>query len=53
MKADSVNTVVFNLHQIKRRAFFGTPSRGLKLGRANSLYYVLLCSTKYAHLKAR
>ena len=24
-KADRVNTVVFNLHQIKRRAFFGTP----------------------------
>ena len=26
IKADHVNTVVFNLHQIKRRAFFfGTP----------------------------
>ena len=27
IKVDSVNTVVFNLHQIKRRAFFGTPGR--------------------------
>ena len=26
-KADLVNTVVFNLHQIKRQAFFGTPGR--------------------------
>ena len=25
IEADSVNRVVFNLHQIKRRAFFGTP----------------------------
>ena len=25
MKADRVNTVVFNLHRIKRRNFFGTP----------------------------
>ena len=25
IKTDRVNTVVFNLHQIKRRAFFGTP----------------------------
>ena len=25
IKADCVNTVVFNLHQIKRRAFFETP----------------------------
>ena len=28
MKADCTNTVVFNLHQIKRRvSFLGTPSR--------------------------
>ena len=27
IKADYINTVVFNLHQIKRRAFFGTPGR--------------------------
>ena len=26
VKADRINTVVFNLHQIKRQAFFGTPS---------------------------
>ena len=25
VKADRVNTVVFNLHQVKRRTFFGTP----------------------------
>ena len=25
IRADCVSTVVFNLHQIKRRAFFGTP----------------------------
>ena len=25
IKADSVNTVVFNVHEIKRRAFSGTP----------------------------
>ena len=25
IKAGCVNTVVFNLHHIKRRAFFGTP----------------------------
>ena len=25
-KPDHVNTVVLNLHQIKRREFFGTPS---------------------------
>ena len=25
IKADCINTVVVNLHQIKRRAFFGTP----------------------------
>ena len=25
IKTDSVNTVVFNLHQIKRLKFFGTP----------------------------
>ena len=29
MKADHVSTVVFNLHQIKRRAFFGTPGTSL------------------------
>ena len=29
-KADRVNTVVFNLHQIKRRTFFGTPGSIVK-----------------------
>ena len=27
IKTDLVNTVVFNLDQIKRRTFFGTPGR--------------------------
>ena len=37
IKADRVNTVVFNLQQIKRRAlFFGTP--GIKLGSIFETY---------------
>ena len=31
IKTDSVNTVVFNLHQIKRLKFFGTPGIGVRL----------------------
>ena len=27
MKIDRVNTVVFNLHQLKQRNFFGTPGK--------------------------
>ena len=30
IKAGCVSIVVFNLHQIKRRAFFGTPGIALK-----------------------
>ena len=41
IKADRVNVVVFNLHQIKRRAFFGTPGSSRSKSRMLSLGPIL------------
>ena len=36
IRAGRVSTVIFNVHQIKRRAFFGTPGRMLNFRTAAS-----------------
>ena len=57
IKADCVDTAVFNLHQIKHRAFccsfFGTPGRYLSLVHNWSRYEVLSQKLRFEYLQKR